>query len=65
MQLNMYIFTASRSEYKAKLQVYGFNLNECKNIYRRNGVNLTSGKQLCAGGEEGKSTCTGDTGDSI
>lgn len=29
------------------------------------GVTLTNGSQLCAGGEEGKDSCAGDSGDSI
>lgn len=52
---------ASRSEIKLKLEVNGFNLNRCGQVYRAAGITLNP-KQLCAGGEEGKDSCNGDSG---
>lgn len=54
-------FTASRSEVKLKLEVNGFNLNQCSNVYRRASITLGT-NVLCAGGEEGKDSCSGDSG---
>lgn len=45
-----------------KLAVNGFNLTECADVYRNVGAHLTRGKQLCAGGEEDKDSCEGDSG---
>lgn len=58
-------FSASRSAVKLKLELNGFNFNQCAGIYRPFGINLTNGTQLCAGGEEGKDSCSGDSGDLI
>lgn len=44
---------ASRSDVKLKLEIEGFNLNRCNNVYRLAGISLNNG-QICAGGEEGK-----------
>lgn len=44
--------TASQSDIKLKVQVNGFNLEECTNMYQKAAINL-SPKVLCAGGEEG------------
>lgn len=65
MQLKFDIYSsATRSEYKQKLGINEFNQNECANIFYRNfGVNLTNGQHLCAGGEEGKDACSGDSGE--
>lgn len=52
---------ASRSDIKLKLEVNGFNLNRCGQVYRAAGITLNP-KQLCAGGEEGKDSCNGDSG---
>lgn len=57
-------FSASRSDVKLKLDVNGFNFDQCSNIYEKSSIKL-SNKQLCAGGEEGKGTCNGDSGDLI
>lgn len=38
---------------KLKVEVRGYNFDECAGIYRRQSINL-SNAQLCAGGEEGK-----------
>lgn len=57
-----FLFAASRSDVKLKLEVNGINLDRCDDIYQRYlGVKLTS-KQLCAGGEEGRDSCSGDSG---
>lgn len=48
------------------MEVNGFSLNQCAKIYDRDmGIKLTKDKQLCAGGEDGKDTCNGDSGDLI
>lgn len=50
-----------QSDVKMKLEMNGFNLNQCDDIYRR--IQLTLSKnQLCAGGEAGKDSCNGDSG---
>lgn len=54
-------FAASRSEVKLKLEMDGFNLNRCSSVYNLAGVSLNQ-KQLCAGGEQGKDSCSGDSG---
>lgn len=55
-------FTASRSDKKLQLQINGVNLDRCDEIYQRHlGLKL-SRNQLCAGGEEGKDSCSGDSG---
>lgn len=47
-----------------KLEVNLFDLNECKHVYRLMRAHLTD-KHICAGGEENKDSCEGDSGDSI
>lgn len=46
---------------KKKLEVNGYNLNQCDEIYRRLNIRLDS-TQLCAGGERGRDSCNGDSG---
>lgn len=50
--------TASQSQVKLKVQVSGFNLEQCTDIYQRSAINL-SARVLCAGGEDGKDSCRG------
>lgn len=46
------------------MDINEFNWNECANIFYRNfGINLINGQHLCAGGEEGKDACSGDSGE--
>lgn len=52
---------ASRSDVKLKLEVNGFNLNRCNNVYKVVSLSLTT-KHLCAGGEEDRDSCSGDSG---
>ncbi|XP_031619952.1 uncharacterized protein LOC116338681 [Contarinia nasturtii] len=52
---------ASRSEIKMKLEMKGFNLNRCNNVYKLAGITLAD-HQLCAGGEQGRDSCSGDSG---
>lgn len=55
-------FAGSPSEVKLKLEVKGFNLQSCNNIYNQiYRVSLNS-RQMCAGGEDGKDSCNGDSG---
>lgn len=58
------IFPGTQSDVLLKVQIHGFNWEQCLNIYQRAATNL-SNKQLCAGGEEEKGTCGGDSGDLI
>lgn len=39
----------------------GFNLEQCANIYRNAAINVDS-MQLCAGSEDGRDSCKGDSG---
>lgn len=57
----MVLFSASRSDIKLKLEVNGYNLDECSEVYRNHKIRLNS-KHLCAGGEEGRDSCSGDSG---
>lgn len=59
------IYTSgTRSHIKLKLEVHGFNLEECAIAYQKIGVTLTNGT-LCAGGEGGKDSCNGDSGNAL
>lgn len=50
-----------QSDVKMKLEMNGYNLNQCDNIYKR--IQLTLSKnQLCAGGDAGRDSCNGDSG---
>lgn len=54
-------FAASQSDVKLKVEVRGFNLEQCTNIYQKGKITLSS-KVLCAGGENGRDSCRGDSG---
>lgn len=58
-------FSESENQFKLKITVNGYNYSDCKKFYRRFGINLTENGQLCAYGEVGVGTCTGDGGDCI
>lgn len=51
--------TMQQSPIKMKLALNGTNINQCKNVYQTVTVGAS---QLCAGGEEGKDSCSGDSG---
>lgn len=52
----------SRSDVKLQLEIDGYNLDRCDEIYQRYlGLKLTS-QQICAGGVEGQDSCSGDSG---
>lgn len=55
-------FAATQSTTKQKVQLKGYNFERCSNLYKRNSVDL-SRKVLCAGGEQGKDSCRGDSGE--
>lgn len=57
----LFQLAGSRSDVKLQLKVNGFNLNQCNNVYKRLSHSLTT-KHLCAGGEEGRDSCSGDSG---
>ncbi|XP_055323307.1 serine protease easter-like isoform X2 [Sitodiplosis mosellana] len=46
------------SDVKMKVEINGFNWNRCNDKYGRRLI----AAQLCAGGEEGKDSCSGDSG---
>lgn len=60
--LTVTYFLGRKSSYKKKLGVNGFNLNECSNIYRSRNSMALGNNVMCAGGEEGKDSCSGDSG---
>ncbi|XP_031616424.1 serine protease easter-like [Contarinia nasturtii] len=51
----------ARSDVKMKIEINGVPNTHCNNMYRARLITLTT-KQLCAGGEEGKDSCNGDSG---
>lgn len=59
--MTSYSFSGTQSQIKLKVEVNGFNLDQCSNVYRNFSINL-SDEHLCAGGEEGKGSCNGDSG---
>lgn len=59
--LILFLRKASRSNVKKKLEVNGFNLARCNDVYSLAGRSLIN-KQICAGGLEGKDSCSGDSG---
>lgn len=59
--IHCYIFiSAFASKVKKKLDLPVFNLNRCVEKYK--GTRVVTSKHLCAGGEEGHDSCTGDSG---
>ena len=44
-----------------KVNVRGFEWNQCSNMFRTHGVNLGQ-NQICAGGEKDEDSCVGDSG---
>lgn len=62
--MTSFSFSGTQSQIKLKVEVNGFSLDQCSNIYRQFSINL-SDEHLCAGGEEGKGSCNGDSGDLI
>lgn len=46
---------------KLKVEVRGYSFQQCSDVYRRQSINLSI-LQLCAGGDEGKDSCSGDSG---
>lgn len=53
--------TSTASEKKLKVELDVRDLGDCSQAYRGLGIVL-QGKQMCAGGERGKDSCTGDSG---
>lgn len=53
--------TASASSLKLKASVAGVKLNDCQKVYSSQGIVL-DGTQMCAGGDEGIDSCSGDSG---
>lgn len=59
----MTFFSGQPSQVKSKLEVIGFSLNQCSNMYPSwNSVNF-SDHMLCAGGKDGRDSCGGDSGE--
>ncbi|XP_063698021.1 CLIP domain-containing serine protease B4-like [Culicoides brevitarsis] len=54
--------TNFKSNKKLKVDLKGFNQRECAQKYRQRYGSEINDSQLCAGGEEGKDSCTGDSG---
>lgn len=61
--LTTFILLGRQSDFKLKLEVKGFNLDECSNVYLERNFFKLGKDVLCAGGEEGKDSCSGDSGD--
>lgn len=59
-------FSGRASKVKLKLGVRGFNFTQCAHNYQIVGFSgLTNEKQLCASGEGGDGTCSGDGGELV
>lgn len=56
-----FLFTASRSDVKLKVEVDGFDFDRCSERYTITGLQLIP-TQLCAGGKQGEDSCQGDSG---
>lgn len=50
------------SDVKLKADIMGFNWNQCNEIYQEQSRTSINKKQLCAGGEVNKDSCSGDAG---
>jgi len=48
-----------------KLRVPIFEAEKCKDVYSTRGGTLDVSKQMCAGGENGKDSCVGDSGSAL
>lgn len=53
-----YVYLASSSNIKLKVELNGVPLSQCNRVYRSQNVVLSQ-KQLCAGGQPGKDSCRG------
>lgn len=51
------------SDVKLKLEMSGFNWDQCNSIYQQITHVPLGSSQLCAGGENNKDSCTGDSGE--
>ncbi|XP_070510033.1 serine protease easter-like [Chironomus tepperi] len=52
---------STASDVKQRLDLDGIDNSQCERHYQPKNVNITS-KQICAGGEEGRDSCNGDSG---
>lgn len=55
-------FSAPRSDVKIQFGVNVANFEQCSSVYQSMGIHL-SNNTLCAGGDEGRDSCSGDSGD--
>lgn len=51
------------SDVKLKLEILGFNWNQCNSVYQRKASVSLISNQLCAGGDRDKDSCSGDSGE--
>lgn len=54
----LFSVSASNSAIKLKVELGNVPIDECNNVYKSQGVTLSS-KQICAGGEPKKDSCRG------
>lgn len=51
------------SDVKLKLDIVGFNWNQCNQVYMKKASISLIANQLCAGGDKDKDSCSGDSGE--
>lgn len=61
VKLNVYLFAASYSPVKLKLEVNGANSDHCKNDYKQFNTNIQN-THLCAGSKDDEFRCGGKSG---
>lgn len=57
----LFVYTVKASNVKMQVWLPVVSNEDCNKVYMQKGISIGNG-QLCAGGAEGKDSCTGDSG---